>query len=83
VVAVETVPVLHRGKGQSAWVTFTLRATTESGPEVTLLAGLDTLPRAQFFEWQIEDWLDLGGREAGFAPDPEGACGSSARAVPP
>jgi hypothetical protein len=59
VVAVETVPVLHRGKGQSAWVRFTVQATTESGPTVTLFTGLESLPRAQFFEWQIEDWLDL------------------------
>lgn len=58
VTAVVCVPVLHRGKGSSK-VRFTVQATTESGPTLTLLTGLDTLPRAQFFEWMIEDWLDL------------------------
>lgn len=61
VVAVETVPVLHQGKN-SAWVNFTLQAITESGPTVPLLSGQDTLLRAQFFEWQIENWLGLDRR---------------------
>ena len=58
VTAVYCEPVVHRGKG-SARVDFRLRAATEGGPTVTLLAGLDSLPRARFFEWQIEAWLDL------------------------
>lgn len=58
VTAVICVPVLHRGKGTSK-VNFTVQATTESGPTLTLLTGLDTLSRAQFFEWVIEDWLEL------------------------
>lgn len=69
VTAVETVPVLHRNKAL-AWVTFTLQATTESGPTVKLFTGLESLPRARFFEWQIEDWLDL--RERGMR---SGECG--------
>jgi hypothetical protein len=70
VTAVVTEPVLHRGKGMSARVTFAVRATTESGPAVTLLSGLDSLPRAQFYEWQIEEWLDLPPADGGEPPAP-------------
>jgi hypothetical protein len=63
VTAVVCVPVLHQNKG-SAWVKFSVQAETESGPSVTLLTGLDTLSRAQFFEWKLEEWLELSPTEA-------------------
>jgi hypothetical protein len=58
VIAVYCVPVASSGK-KTITVSYAVKAATEDGPEVTLLAGLDTLPRAKFFERQIERWLDL------------------------
>jgi hypothetical protein len=40
-------------------VSFKLMATTADGRAVPLLSGLDGLPRAKFFERQLEAWLGL------------------------
>jgi hypothetical protein len=58
VLAVFCVPVASRGK-KAVTVSYTVKAATEEGSEVTLLTGLDTLPRAKFFELTIERWLGL------------------------
>lgn len=57
VLAVFCVPVAFKGK--TITVSYTVKAATEEGPEVTLLSGLPTLPQAKFFEMKIERWLGL------------------------
>lgn len=57
VTAVYCVPVAYKGK--TITVSYAVKAVTEEEPEVTLLSGLPTLPRAKFFERQIERWLGL------------------------
>ncbi len=49
---------VSRGKGGPS-VTYLVKAVTTDGREVTLLARLDTLPQAKFFERQLEAWLGL------------------------
>ncbi|MCU0703064.1 MAG: zinc-ribbon domain-containing protein [Fimbriiglobus sp.] len=38
---------------------YTLKAVKDDGRAITLLANLDSLPRARFFERKIEEWLNL------------------------
>lgn len=49
--------VSHTRRGMS--VSFKLMAETSDGRAVQLLSGLDGLPRAKFFERQLETWLGL------------------------
>lgn len=58
IAALYCVSVVTRGKGGTS-VTYQVKAKTTDGREVNLLSRLDTLPRAKFFERQLEAWLGL------------------------
>lgn len=58
VTAVYCEDVVRRGKGGTS-VTYTVKVVAGDGREVTLLTAIDGLPKAKFFERQLEAWLGL------------------------
>lgn len=58
VTAVYCEEVVRTGKRGPNY-SYTVKAVADDVRAVTLLSGLDTLPRAKFFELKLEEWLNL------------------------